>query len=42
MQTVFVFKKTCGCFDVFQFGARGQVLAQILLHTATFIIIRLD
>jgi hypothetical protein len=42
VQTVFVFKKTRGCFDVFQFRARSQILAQVLLHTVSFFVIRLD
>ncbi|SAF14992.1 Uncharacterised protein [Enterobacter asburiae] len=42
MQTVFVFKKTRGCFDVFQFRAGCQALPQFRLYAKAFIVVRLD
>ena len=42
MQAVIVFKETCRCFDVFQFRAGCQALAQFRLHAASLIVVRLD
>jgi hypothetical protein len=42
VQAVFIFKETRGCFDVFQFRARRQVLTQFRLHAASLIVVRLD
>ena len=42
VQTVFVFKKTRRCFDVFQFRACRQALSQLRLYAKAFIVVRLD
>ncbi|CZV25554.1 Uncharacterised protein [Enterobacter hormaechei] len=42
VQAVFVFKKTGGCFDVFQFRACRQALPQFRLYAKALIVVRLD
>ncbi|MNV94522.1 hypothetical protein D3C71_1893290 [compost metagenome] len=42
MQAVIVFEETGRGFDIIQFGACRQALAQLILHALAFALLRLD